>query len=96
MGILAGVSVTVRPSPQKGRLLLISSLPALEKAEASRVFPFLALYRSVECTQDFHKPKYLLSLCELFGIKFCSIFGIMASSLEERHGRTRILAGIGT
>jgi hypothetical protein len=23
------------------------------------------------------------------------LFGIMASSLEERHGRTRILAGIG-
>jgi hypothetical protein len=35
-----------------------------------------------------------LSLCELFGIKFCSIFGIMANSLEERHGRTRILAEI--
>jgi hypothetical protein len=38
----------------------------------------------------------LLSLCELFGIKFCSIFGTMTSSLEERHGRTRILAGVGT
>ena len=53
--------MTVRPSPQKVGSVLISSLPALEKAETSRVFPFLALYRSVESMQDFRKSKYLSS-----------------------------------
>src|SRR5271165_6244569 len=84
----------VQPIKTREFLICFAHFSQIERSPANCLDEIICTYFIV--IKSMTSLASSLSLCELFGIEFCALFGIMTSSLEERHGRTRIVAGIGS